>query len=151
MTMHAGDALTRTTLTIDDILAGTRIDDVVRALKRVPGVLLADASPGNARAVVAHDSAVPVNALIAAALAAGARVTVFRSPRAIAAAAAAIAPAAVKPSRPRIAVGTLAVAAALIAADVLLPNSPQKHIVLNALVIALWISFFVVAFLRRRS
>ncbi len=151
--MHAGDALTRTTLTIDGILAGTRIDDVVRALKRVPGVLLADASPGNARAVVAHDSAVPVNALIAAALAAGARVTVFRSPRAIAAAAAAvaIAPAGAKPSRPRIAVGTLAVAAALIAADVLLPNSPQKHIVLNALVIALWISFFVVAFLRRRS
>jgi hypothetical protein len=53
------DGLTRTTLQIDGTMSPPSVAQVLEALQRVPGVLLAEVNPQNARAVVAHDAAVP--------------------------------------------------------------------------------------------
>jgi copper chaperone CopZ len=47
------------------------IDQVIRALQRVPGVLTVEADAGGANALVAHDAAVPLTSLVAAASSAG--------------------------------------------------------------------------------
>jgi hypothetical protein len=63
--------LTRTTLQMDEGLSTPSIAQVIHALQRVPGVLLAEITAGTARAVVAHDPAVPTASLLAAAAGAG--------------------------------------------------------------------------------
>jgi hypothetical protein len=68
----AGDLLTRTTLQLDAGVSAETVREMVRTLQRVPGVLLADLA-GSDRAIVAHDSAVPTAALVAAAHQAGVR------------------------------------------------------------------------------
>jgi cation transport ATPase len=70
------DLLTRTTLQIDGSPSGASIAKVVSALQRVPGVLLAEANAGTARAIVAHDSGVSTASLVAAAFRAGVRADV---------------------------------------------------------------------------
>jgi len=66
------DLLTRTTLQIDGGGSAPSLTLVIQALHRVPGVLMAEMHAASARAVVAHDSAVPAGALLAAASGAGA-------------------------------------------------------------------------------
>jgi hypothetical protein len=63
----AGDAdiLTRTTLQMDEGLSMASIAQLIKALQRVPGVLLAEIAAGSARAIVAHDAAVPGASLLA--------------------------------------------------------------------------------------
>jgi hypothetical protein len=62
-----GHKLTRTTIAVASDLSPPLIAQLVAALQRVPGVLLADWVAASAHAVVAHDAAVPVAALEAAA------------------------------------------------------------------------------------
>jgi hypothetical protein len=85
--MHAqlpsnGDSLTRTALLMDENLSPLAIDKVIAALKRVPGVLLAELEPGTARAIVAHDAAVAKQSLLEAATKSGAHVTLAAGTRA---------------------------------------------------------------------
>ena len=69
-TVHA-DLLTRTTLEMDASTPAPSVAILVAMLKRVPGVLLAEANPATARAIVAHDAGVAVASLLAAAGRAG--------------------------------------------------------------------------------
>jgi hypothetical protein len=75
------DLLTRTTLQIDTPIAALRFLEIKRALQRVPGVLLAEIDGANGRAMVAHDSAVPMAPLLAAVAANGAHAAVVAEPR----------------------------------------------------------------------
>jgi hypothetical protein len=68
----ASDLLTRTTLLFEGAAPVAAIAAAVRALKKVPGVLLAEHDAANAVAFVAHDSGVAAEALLAAAARAGA-------------------------------------------------------------------------------
>jgi len=72
------DLLTRTTLQIAGALSKQSIDQLSAALRRVPGVLLADVSTTGAyaSAAVAHDSAVQMTSLLGATEQAGFRATV---------------------------------------------------------------------------
>ncbi len=70
-----GDSLTRTTLLMDDNLSPLAIERTIAALKRVPGVLLAELGPGTARAIVTHDAAVANASLLEAAAKTGVHVT----------------------------------------------------------------------------
>jgi cation transport ATPase len=79
----SADILTRTTLQIDGSPSSASIAQVVAALQRVPGVLLAEANSVTARATVAHDSGVSTGTLIAAAFRAGVRADIV-APRAVA-------------------------------------------------------------------
>lgn len=149
-----GDSLTRTTLQVSQSISIAEIGDVVRALQRVPGVLLADLNPSSARVTVAHDGAVSTAALVSAAKVAGAHATIVREvkPPAAAGAALAAAPAIAAP-RPHVRASLIAmstIAVVLICIDLVLPDSPQKRLVLNALVLAVWICFFAGLFVRRK-
>ena len=79
---HA-DTLTRTTLQIEGGASASSIAAAVRALQRVPGVLLADMLPANTRAIVAHDAAVDAASLVNAVAAAGIRAAIVAPPRAV--------------------------------------------------------------------
>ncbi len=72
------DLLTRTTLQIDGALSQRSIDQLSAALRRVPGVLLAEvrATPEGASASVAHDSGVLMSSLLGPTEQAGFRATV---------------------------------------------------------------------------
>jgi hypothetical protein len=149
-----GDSLTRTTLQVSQSISIAAIGDVVRALQRVPGVLLADLNPSSARVTVAHDGAVLTSALVSAAKGAGAHATIVSEARPAPPAAAATAaslPAHAVP-RPHVRASLIAmstIAVVLIGIDALLPDSPQKRLVLNGLVLAVWICFFAGLFVRR--
>jgi hypothetical protein len=77
-----GDSLTRTTLLMDDNLSPLAMENAIAALKRVPGVLLAELGPGSARAIVAHDAAVANASLLEAAAKTGVHVTLAAGERA---------------------------------------------------------------------
>jgi cation transport ATPase len=143
------DLLTRTTLQVDGSSAGGSLAQMIRALQRVPGVLLAEVNAATARAVVAHDAAVPATSLIAAAEKAGVHVRIIGDTRAP--------KLADKPGTPLHSLGRrqllIAAAAAFIVltiVDLLVPNAAQKHGVLFALTSLLWALFLVKSFIRRR-
>ncbi len=77
-----GDSLTRTTLLMDNNPSPLAMERAIAALKRVPGVLLAERSPGTTRATVAHDAAVANASLREAAAKAGVHVTLAVGARA---------------------------------------------------------------------
>ncbi len=77
-----GDSLTRTTLLMDDNLSPLAMENAIDALKRVPGVLLAELGPGTSRAIVAHDAAVANASLLEAAAKTGVHVTLAAGTRA---------------------------------------------------------------------
>ncbi len=70
--LYGTDLLSRTTLQLDGDMSAPSIARVTRALQRVPGVLLAEINSASSRATVAHDSAVTLASLLAAAAGAGA-------------------------------------------------------------------------------
>lgn len=149
ITAGGGDSLTRTTLQIGDDSTAALIAAVVRALKHVPGVLLADINPAHNRVVVAHDGAVPTAALVSAATSAGVFATIVRDrPAAERAAAIAVAPPRVR-ALPTIAV-MAGIAVALLLVQLLLPESVQKRLLVNTLVAATWIVFFTGVLIRRK-
>jgi hypothetical protein len=75
-----GHKLTRTTIAVASDLSPPLIAQLVAALQRVPGVLLADWVAASAHAVVAHDAAVPVAALEAAAASTGLKARILSAP-----------------------------------------------------------------------
>jgi hypothetical protein len=75
-TSRGADALAHTTLRIDAATPERAVVDLLCALRRVPGVLLADANAARDRATVAHDSGVANAAMLAAATRVGVRASI---------------------------------------------------------------------------
>jgi hypothetical protein len=120
-------------------------DDIVHALHRVPGVLLADLNPASGRVVVAHDGAVELTALVSAATRTGASATIVRE-RVSAPPAASLAPARAW----QLVIVIIVSTAAIVLIDLLLPASLPKRVVLNGLILGAWVCFFASTFARRR-
>jgi len=76
-----GDLLIRTTLRLEGGPVPLALQQAVRALQRVPGVLTVDSDVAGATVLVAHDAAVPLSSLVAAATVAGTATTVVREAR----------------------------------------------------------------------
>jgi hypothetical protein len=74
------DGLTHTKLCFAPDTPESNISAMLRALHKVPGVLLADAPPGFCCAAIAHDGGVPVAELLKAVSSAGVTATVAPIP-----------------------------------------------------------------------
>jgi hypothetical protein len=144
----AGD-LTRTTLRLNRPLTGGPLAALIVSLQRVPGVLIAEASALGDRALLAHDGAVPIGALLAATATHGVRATVERDPNAPApvAASATVGP---NPFMRRITIAGVAVFAVLGTIDALVPSIRDNHVVSLALIGSVWTFYLVDAYLNRR-
>jgi len=77
-TKHGAESLAHTALRIDAATPQRELVDLLCALRRVPGVLLADVNSARDRAIVAHDSGVENAAMLAAAARVGVRVSIVR-------------------------------------------------------------------------
>jgi hypothetical protein len=164
VTSGGGDSLTRTTLHVDGATSAVLVANVVHALQRVPGVLLADLDAATARLVVAHDGAVPVTSLVAAATLAGVNARVVRSGPtrdpgvpSVAAAAPLERTRAAAPFWSRISgrgrimlVAMSLLIGATVLVDVAVPNITQKRALFDGGIVAIWIFFFASTYLRRR-
>jgi hypothetical protein len=145
-----GDLLTRTTLRLEGALSAVSLADLIRSLQRVPGVLVAEANALGDRALLAHDGAVPLSALLAAAATLGVRATVEGSPTAILPI-----PDATAPEAPRLkvrAVTMIGVALFVVlgAIDALVPAIRENRIVSVVLIGSVWSFFLLETFLNRR-
>ena len=145
-----GDLLTRTTLHLEGALSAVSLADLIRSLQRVPGVLVAEANALGDRALLAHDGAVPLSALLAAAATLGVRATVEGSPTAILPI-----PDATAPEAPRLkvrAVTMIGVALFVVlgAIDALVPAIRENRIVSVVLIGSVWSFFLLETFLNRR-
>jgi len=146
------DGLSHTTLRLGSGLPASSIAEVVRVLQRVPGVLTVDRDAENAQAFVAHDAAVPIASLVAAANRAGAaaKVVVFPSATAALAESGVSAPHRL-PQSPLMAVVGLAAMLAVVFIDIALPNSSDKRWFFIVPVILLWVFMLLRATRARRS
>jgi len=147
---NGGDALTRTTLHVAGASSAAQQAYVVRALQRVPGVLLVDMDPVTERAIVAHDGAVPLTALVTAAAGAGFLATIVRKGGPPAANASAPSPA--KPDDRvrrfwRIVI-LAALGVAFVITDLVMPDTVQKRVLMTAVLAGAWICYFVLTFAR---
>lgn len=133
-----GDLLTRTTLRLGGGPAPLATEQVIRALQRVPGVLTVEADAGGASALVAHDAAVPLTSLVAAASLGGAAAKVVGEIRGLpAAAATTLLPKSTDQRRHLKGVAIAAILAVLII-DMTFPNSPEKRWMFLAPLAVLW-------------
>jgi len=121
-----GDLLTRTTLRLGCGPTPLAIDQVIRALQRVPGVLTVEADAGGANALVAHDAAVPLTSLVAAASLAGNPAKVTGEIRELPAPAA-TAPLPKSMAQQHLRAIAIAAILAIIIIDMAFPNSPGKR------------------------
>jgi len=131
------DLLTRTTLRLGSGSAPPAIDQVIRALERVPGVLTVEADAGGASALVAHDAAVPLTSLVAAASLPGTAAKVVGEVRGHPA------PAATdlisKPvAQQHLRAIAIAAILAVIIIDMAFPNSPEKRWLFLVPLAVLW-------------
>jgi hypothetical protein len=129
--------LTRTTLQVDESLPTLSVAQLVRALQRVPGVLLAEIAPGSARAIVAHDAAVPGASLLAAAESAGVHAKIVTDTRASAPIADRVSPLADAPMQRVLAVAA-AVFLGLALGDALILHSAGNRLLLPILLTCVW-------------
>jgi hypothetical protein len=125
--------------------------DVVSALQRVPGVLLAELNEANTKIVVAHDGAVPLNSLISAAKNAGVPTTIVGGAIAAVIGGTALDDGGKRARSLRLLVAIVAYAMTLLLAEVLLPETTAKRVLINTLVLGAWICFFAGVLIRRRS
>jgi hypothetical protein len=141
------DGLTRTTLRIVRGLPPALVAQAVHALQRTPGVLTVEMDAERGQAVVAHDAAVPVAWLVAAA-GAGASVASAARPLVLAA------PAPVAPVRMqnrRLLLTGLAALLALVLIDLALPIAPDQRWLFVAPVVVFWAVALLRASIGRRS
>lgn len=148
---NGGDALTRTTLQIGGIMSDPLIAAIVRALQRVPGVLLVDMDATSARVIVAHDGAVPLQALVTAATGAGGLAATVHGAAPVANASTV---SSVEPDdrvrRYRRAIVIAALAVAYVLADLFIPGSMPKRIVMTAVLVGAWTYYIAGTFTRRQ-
>ncbi len=140
------DELTRTTLQIDGGASALSVESIVRALQRVPGVLLAEMNAASARAVVAHDAAVAPASLLAAVAEAGNHAAIVSDTRPVAP---------VRDGRTLMLVRVAGVATvafvALTIAEIFLPGNDDKLRVLPLIMSVFWFIFFAQSFVTRRT
>lgn len=136
------DGLIHTTLRIGRGLSTSSVDEVIRALQRVPGVLTVAADAEHAQAFVAHDAGVLAAALVAAANRADVSPSAAISTRATEA----------KDAR-RYVVGAVGLAAmfAILVLDFVLPSSPDKRWAFIMPVVFFWTFILLRATGPRRS
>jgi len=145
-----GDLLTRTTLRLEGAPSAVSLADLIRSLQRVPGVLVAEANARGDRALLAHDGAVPLSALLAAAAGLGVRATVERDPTAVVVTSAETVPVA-PPMRVRaITMIGVAVFVVLGALDALVPAIRENRIVSVVLIGSVWSFFLLETYLNRK-
>jgi hypothetical protein len=121
--------LTRTTLQVDESLPTPSIAQLVHALQRVPGVLLAEIAAGSARAIVAHDAAVPSASLLAAAEGAGVHARIVAETRAPAPSAERVSPLEAAPTQ-RVLTIAAALFFGLVLGDALIPHLADNRLLL---------------------
>ena len=141
------DLLTRTTLQIDASLPAPTIAQAIRALQRVPGVLLAELNSASTQATVAHDCAVTAGSLLAAAgvqarIVADTRAPTLDVEKTLQLAAAA--------SLRRFMAVATAVFFGLAVVDLLVPDGTVKSWLGPLLIWSLWLFFIAEAVVRRR-
>jgi len=141
------DGLTRTQLQIHDATPAS-IRHVLRALQRVPGVLLAENRKTTSCAVVAHDSGVAEQSLIAAAAAAGARATVVKA-RTQRPGSATVPPAASTDRTTRSVIAAAVALLGLALVEFIIPSGYGRA--LTGGVAVLWAVFFIHSLMRQRS
>jgi hypothetical protein len=129
--------LTRTTLEVDESLSTLSVAQLVRALQRVPGVLLAEIAAGSACAIVAHDAAVPGASLLAAAEGAGVHAKIVADTRAPAPSADRISPLADAPTQ-RVATIAAALFLGLVLGDALVPHLADNRLLLPITLSCVW-------------
>ncbi len=146
---HGGqeDLLTRTMLRFGP--SASSIEQLVRALQRVPGVLTVEADAIHAEALVAHDGAVPVASLVAAANTAGRAVDV------VTASPDGVVPTATSPMShgkyARLKSAAVMAILAVIIIDMIFPSSPEKRWVSLVPLALLWSLVILRTFVARRS
>ena len=136
------DFLTRTTLQLDEGLSLPSVAGLIKTLQRVPGVLLAEMAAGSARAVVAHDAAVPSASLLAAAERAGVHATILADVRLPAASVDRALPPALTPVQRLFALAA-ALLLSLAVCETIFPRLASNHYLLPVLLSSLWA--FVIA------
>jgi hypothetical protein len=124
-------------LQMDDGLSLPSIAQLIKALQRVPGVLLAEIAAGNARAIVAHDAAVSGASLVAAAERAGVHATIISDTRPPAARADPALPVADIPNR-RLLTLAAAVLFLLAIGEAMFPRLASNHFLLPILLSSVW-------------
>jgi len=142
--------LTRTTLRLNEALAGGPLVALITSLQRVPGVLIAEANAVGDRALLAHDGAVPIGALLAATATHGVRATVERDPNAPAPVVATLDTVRPPAYARRLTLIGVAVFIVLGAIDAVVPAIRDNHVVSIALIGSVWTFFLVDAYLNRR-
>jgi cation transport ATPase len=143
------DLLTRTTLQIDGVLHEPMLAQAARALRRVPGVLLAEIDLATGRAVIAHDDAVTMDSLLAAASFAGLRAEVVTEGRTTVN----LSGVTLQRRQRRIRrIVSIAIAAFAVSAilNIVYPNNADIHWLLPLIMSLLWILYFTMAALERR-
>jgi hypothetical protein len=147
---NGGDALTRTTLQIGGIMSDPLIAAIVRALQRVPGVLLVDMDATSARVIVAHDGAVPLGALVTAATGAGGLAARVHGAAPVANASVSSIEPDDRVRRYRRAIVIAALAVTFVLADLFIPGSMPKRIVMTAVLVGAWTYYIAGTFTRRQ-
>jgi cation transport ATPase len=148
------DGLSHTTLRIGSGLSAATVAAVIQALQRVPGVLTADEDAERAQALVAHDSGVPIAALVAAANRAGAAAeaeAVAASHTLVASVAGRGAPQRRARRRSVLAAVSLAAILAFIVMEIALPESPDKRWLFVVPLALFWAFIFLQGTRSRRS
>jgi hypothetical protein len=146
-----GDLLTRTTLRLAGGSQPSAIDKVIQALQRVPGVLTVEADATGANALVAHDAAVPLPSLVAAAGFAGATASVVgevRGPTPSVATAPLLG--SMVPAQHLRAVAVAAILAVFIV-DIAFPYSPEKRWLVLVPLAVMWMFVMYKALVGRRQ
>jgi hypothetical protein len=144
------DLLTRTTLQIDASLPAPTIAQAIRALQRVPGVLLAELNSASTQATVAHDCAVTAGSLLAAAGGAGVQARIVADTRAPTLDVEKTLQLAAAASLRRFMAVATAVFFGLAVVDLLVPDGTVKSWLGPLLIWSLWLFFIAEAVVRRR-
>jgi hypothetical protein len=145
----ADDLLTRTTLQIDGQMSVPAIELAVRALQRVPGVLVAAMDAAAARVVVSHDAGVPAASLLAAVAGSGLRAKFVCDTRAPAIQIQSALGTARPPNRTLVAVAA-AIFVPVAFAVTFIPGLANNHWLMPAAFVTLWALVFAQMLLARR-
>ena len=145
-----GDLLTRTTLRLAGGPPPSAIDKVIQALQRVPGVLTVEADATGANALIAHDAAVPLPSLVAAAGFAGATASVVGEVRGLRASVATTPLLAMVPAQHLRGVAVAAILAVILV-DLAYPNSPEKRWLFLVPLAVMWMFVMYKALAGRRQ
>jgi len=143
------DLLTRTTLRLERGAETWSLTQVVNALERVPGVLTVEADAAHAQALVAHDAAVPLAALVAAVSSVGVAVKIVADP-ATGLRAAVTTASAFRWRLLRLAMLVVVAQLAAIVVDTAFPNSPEKRWLSMVPLLVLWAVMIVKGLVVRR-